>query len=185
VSATLRVPITELRRRLGTRRPVQRTVSSDDVHDLTGVAGTVVTEAAELVLDLTLESVPEGVMVTGTITAPWTGSCRRCLDLVTGEVDVAIHELFEPDPTPGDTYPLDDDVVDLGPMVRDAVLLALPLSVLCREDCAGPDPDRFPTSVEDEAPPADAVEASDDEGTGDAPTGDPRWAALRDLRFEE
>ena len=181
MSAPLRVPVSELRRRLGSRRKVERRVPAADIHDLGGVAGTVVLDDADLTFDLTLESVPEGVMVTGTITAPWSAECRRCLTPVTGEVDVEIHELFEHDPTPGDTYPLDDDTVDLEPMARDAVLLARPLSVLCRDTCAGPDPDRFPAAVE----PDDAAPDAVDEGLPPPPSGDPRWAALGDLRFDE
>jgi uncharacterized protein len=94
---------------------------------------------------------------------------------VTGEVDIDVQELFEAQPTPDETYPLDGDQIDLAPLVRDAVLLGLPLSVLCRDDCAGPDPERFPAQVE--APPEPGVDP--------APPGDPRWAALGELRFEE
>jgi uncharacterized metal-binding protein YceD (DUF177 family) len=54
--------------------------------------------------------------------------------------------------------------------VRDAALLHLPLTVLCRPDCAGPAPDATPVSVEGEAT--------------DEPPRDPRWAALDALRFE-
>ena len=46
--------------------------------------------------------------------------------------------MFEADPTDeGETYPLDGDQIDLEPMVRDAVLLELPLGPLCGDDCAG------------------------------------------------
>ena len=178
MSASLRVPATELRRRLGSRRQVERRIPSDDIRDLGDVAGTVVVGGTDLVLDLTLESVPEGVMVTGTVTAPWSAECRRCLNPVVGAVEVDIHELFEHDPTPGDTYPLDDETVDLEPMLRDAVLLALPLSVLCGDECAGPDPERFPATIEPD-------ESAGDDEEEEPPTGDPRWAALGELRFED
>ena len=59
MSSALRVPVTELRRRLGTRRQIERRVPAADVRDLSGVAGTVVTDGGDLALDLTLEYVKE------------------------------------------------------------------------------------------------------------------------------
>jgi uncharacterized protein len=163
----MRVPVVELRRRVGTRRAIVDSIPLD----LPDVAGTQLEPGAEVDLDLELEAVLEGVMVSGTIRAPWTAPCRRCLEPVHGVVAVDVRELFETDHTPGETYPIEDDHIDLEPLVRDAVLLGLPLTPLCREDCRGPDPERFPAMPEDgEAPEAPA---------------DPRWAALRELRFED
>jgi uncharacterized protein len=83
---------------------------------------------------------------------------------------VDVSEVFEVDPVDGETYPIEGDEVDLEPVVRDAALLNLPLTALCRPDCAGPAPDAVPVSTEaDEAP---------------APPGDPRWAALDALRLD-
>jgi uncharacterized protein len=61
-------------------------------------------------------------------------------------------------------------------MARDAALLGLPLAPLCREDCAGPDPDRYPTVTEEELEAAAA--------TAEKPP-DPRWAALGDLDLRD
>jgi uncharacterized protein len=167
-SGALCVPVVELRRRVGSRRPFSRSV----VLDVPPVAGTRVPPGAPVAFDLVLESVLEGVMVSGEVRAPWVAECRRCLEPVEGVVTVEVRELFEPDHTPGETYPIEEDHIDLEPMTRDAVLLSLPLSPLCREDCRGPDPERFPTTVE-------AEEAAEE------PVGDERWAALRELRFED
>ncbi|HEY4376689.1 MAG TPA: YceD family protein, partial [Acidimicrobiales bacterium] len=71
--------------------------------------------------------------------------------------------------TDGETFPLEGDHLDLGPMVHDTVLLALPLAPLCGPDCLGPAPDEFPTTV-----------AADPDGPAE-PARDPRWAALDDL----
>jgi uncharacterized metal-binding protein YceD (DUF177 family) len=70
------------------------------------------------------------------------------------------------------------------------VLLALPLSAVCSEACPGPDPERFPATVERTAGPGGdgAARAEGDAAPGeggDEPPADPRWAALRELRFEE
>lgn len=177
------VPIVELTRRVGTRRPFATTTH------LTAppVAGVDVPEAEPVVVDLTLESVLDGIVVTGTLVAPWAGECRRCLEPVEGTVELDVHEVFEPHHTPGETYPIDGDHIDLNPLVHDTVLLGLPLSPLCRPDCPGPDPERFPTTVE--AAPAPAAEGAGADEPGDArgprPTGDPRWAALDALRFDD
>ena len=90
------------------------------------------------------------VTVAGTVRAPWVGECRRCLEEVAGavEVDAAGGLRAHARPT-GETYPLDGDEVDLEPVVRDAVLLALPLAPLCRRGLPGPGPDALPApSVE-------------------------------------
>ena len=98
---------------------------------------------AEAVCDVTLESFDGGVMVTGTVTAPWDGVCRRCTVPVRGELTARVRERFcEPggrygDPDDEEAYPIVGDELDLGPMVHDAVVLELPLAPLCRPDCAG------------------------------------------------
>lgn len=164
------VPIGEVTRRTGNRQtfPVHTMLVAPTV------AGILVPDAEPVTGDLVLEAVLDGIVVTGTLLAPWVGECRRCLDPIHGSVAIPVRELFETLATPGDSYPIDGDHIDLNPLVRDAVLLALPLSPLCREDCPGPDPERFPTVVEDD--PGDA---------SPAPRADDRWAALSELRFED
>ncbi len=85
----------------------------------------------------TLEHVADGIVVRGEVEAPWQAVCSRCLQPVAGEISVHVDELYEPAPLEGETYPLDDDTLDLTPLVRDALLLELPLAPLCTEDCAG------------------------------------------------
>jgi uncharacterized protein len=129
-----------------------------------------VPDGAEVVADLRLEVLADGhLTASGTVRAPWEGRCRRCLRAVGGTLEVEVSEVFEPDPeVDAETYPLGVDRVDLEPMLRDAILLALPLAPLCRDDCAGPDPEANPVGG-----------AADDE-----PALDPRWAGLSELRFE-
>ena len=131
-----------------------------------------VPEGAEVSAELGLEILVDGhLTAAGTIRAPWEGRCRRCLQPVTGQLEVRVSEVFEPNPAEdAETYPLGADRVDLEPMLRDAVLLALPLAPLCRDDCPGPDPDEHPVSL-----PGEASSAAD---------VDPRWAALGELRFD-
>ena len=70
--------------------------------------------------------------------SPRRGECRRCLDPVVGALEIPLSEVFEARPIEGETYPLDGDEVDLEPVVRDAVLLHLPLAPLCRPTARAP-----------------------------------------------
>lgn len=99
-------------------------------------------------LDLRVESVSEGVLVTGVVSAPTAGECARCLQPLTGDIEVELTELFAyPDSTTDATTDDDemgrvvDDAVDLEQAIVDAVGLALPLSPLCEPDCPGLCPD--------------------------------------------
>lgn len=137
-----------------------------------------VVDGTDLVLDGEVESISEGVVLTGTITVPWEGECRRCLGAVSGRAQVEVREIYETHPTEGETWPLANDQIDVGPLVRDTALLALPLAPLCAEDCQGPVPERYPAAAEDHDGPE----------SGEAPAADPvdpRWAALDDLDLEE
>jgi uncharacterized protein len=165
----LRVGIADLRRRPGTRRRVEESVSLEDLE----VSTARVPSGEPVVVELELETLSDGLVATGTIDAPWTGECRRCLRPVEGRAVVEVREIFQPRPVEGETYAMGEDIVDLEPMVRDAVLLALPLAPLCADDCRGPAPEEFPTGLADEG----------DGTTSEAPV-DPRWAALSGLDFE-
>jgi uncharacterized protein len=93
---------------------------------------------ADVEADVSLTPFSGGIEVVGTVTAPWVGLCRRCATSVTGEVRIDVHERFcDPPVAEDEIYPIVDDTVDLGPMVRDAVVLELPMAPLCRADCAG------------------------------------------------
>jgi uncharacterized protein len=115
----------ELGRRPGSMRKVRRTAAAPD---LLGTEMIKVPVGAELDLDLRLESVMEGVLVTGTVTAPLTGECGRCLEPVTSEIEVELQELYayaESDVTEDEGSRLVGDLLDLEPVLRDAVVLAL------------------------------------------------------------
>jgi uncharacterized protein len=159
----LRIDLVEIRRKLATRRSFQREATMEGLV----VGSTFVPEDEPVSVELDLESVSNGVMVHGMIRAPWEGECRRCLETVHGGVEVEVQELFSDNGDPDEIYPIDGDEIDLRPMVRDAIVLNLPLAPLCRPDCLGPDPDRYPALVE-----------------GDGPA-DRRWAGLSELRFDD
>src|ERR1700760_1717855 len=134
---------------------------------------------ADVVLDLRFEAVSEGVLVTGSAVAPLTGECARCLDPLKSEVEVSFQELYRYLPDPGEDENdveerfLDGELLDLEPAFRDAVVLALPLSPLCQEDCLG-------LCVECGVRLADA---GPDHGHGDQV--DPRWGLLAQLDIKD
>ncbi len=128
----------ELGRRPGSMREVHFPAPAPEG---LGVALIGVPPGAELDLDLRLESVMEGVLVSGVVTMPLAGECGRCLETVSDTLSVDLQELFAYSDSDGEddeeTARMEGDLLDLEPVLRDAVVLALPLTPLCREDCGG------------------------------------------------
>ncbi|MQY18462.1 YceD family protein [Nocardia macrotermitis] len=130
-----------LGRKPGTMKTLQRAVTVPEAIGLDLIA---IPAGAEVDLDLALQSVSEGVLVTGSVTAPIAGECSRCLESFTDEIVLQVTELFAyPDSATEQTteedeiYRLVDDMIDLEPVVTDMVGLELPLQPLCAPDCAG------------------------------------------------
>ncbi|MGN6252216.1 MAG: YceD family protein [Marmoricola sp.] len=162
----------ELGRRPGSQRTVTRTAEAPAE---LGIEILGVPEGAPVHLDLRLEAVMEGVLVTGTAQAEVEGECARCLEPIEDDITVDIQELYlyEDQGDPEDDEDLDvsrleGDLIDLEPALRDAVVLALPFQPLCRDDCPG-------LCIE-----CGARLADDPDHRHDAPV-DPRWAALGEL----
>lgn len=130
---------------------------------------------AALNLDLRVESVSQGVLVSGTVRAATAGECARCLAPTTGNVEIDLIELFAyPDQASedDDLGRVVDDTVDLEQPIIDAVGLALPLSPLCRADCPGLCPQcGIPLATADSGHHHDQI--------------DPRWAKLATMREAE
>jgi len=161
-----------LGKRPGEFRDEQRTASAPDG---LGSGLVLVPAGADVALELRFEAVSEGVLVTGSAVAPLTGECARCLEPLASSIEVSFQELYRYLPDPGEDEDdgeerfLDGDHLDLEPAFRDAVVLALPLSPLCRDDCPG-------LCVECGARLADA---GPDHGHG--AKIDPRWGLLAQL----
>ncbi|WP_089098522.1 YceD family protein [Streptomyces hyaluromycini] len=141
----------ELGRRPGALQRLTRTIDAPQDFGIKGVIG--VPEGAPVELELRLESVMEGVLVTGTARAQAEGECVRCLEPVEQELEADFQELFSyPDADdrgrviaePGDDaeddedrFFIEDGLFDLEPVLRDAVVLALPMQPVCQDDCLG------------------------------------------------
>jgi uncharacterized protein len=155
----------ELGRRPGSMRHARRTIPAPADWGLELVR---VPAGADVELDLRLEAVMEGVLVTGTADAPLDAECGRCLEPVTDRLTVEVQELFGYEPAPDDPEApvLEGDLLDLTELLRDAVVLALPINPVCADECAG-------LCAECGGKLADL----DPDHTHD--TLDPRWVALR------
>lgn len=145
LAGPLAFDITRLGRRPGAMVTLRKTVPSPSRIGLDMIA---IEAGAPLDLDLQIQSVSEGVLVTGTVTAPTAGECSRCLTTLESHVQVRLTELFAyPDSTTEATTEEDevghivDDTIDLEQSIRDAVGLELPFSPVCTPDCPGLCPD--------------------------------------------
>ena len=164
----------ELGRRPGSQRHAR--LSAPAPKDL-GIAVLCVPEGSPVELTLRLEAVMEGVLVTGTAQAGLEGECARCLEEIHEEVTADFQELFVYEGMGAasaneDEYRLEGDLLDLEPVLRDAVVLSLPFRPLCREDCPG-------LCAE-----CGARLAADPDHGHEEPV-DPRWTALLELSKDQ
>src|SRR3954470_19790123 len=169
------VDTTKLPRQPGATRALNRVIPAPA--DL-GLELIWVPEGSEVELDLSLTSVSEGVYVSGNVRGSLSGECGRCLNEISETFDVPIAELYAyADSTTEETTDEDEvgrmqgDLIDLEPAVRDAVVLTLPVTPLCRPDCPGLCPE---CGVHFDELPADHSHED----------VDPRWAALSNLSTE-
>ena len=175
-----RAPLVLDTRELGRRPGSQRlqTLSAPAPADL-GIEVLRVPEGAPVDIDLRLEAVMEGVLVTGTATAALEGECVRCLEPIRDDVEVDLQELFvyeendiASDEEDAGASRLVGDLLDLEPLLRDAVVLSLPFQPLCQDDCPG-----LCTEC--------GARLADDPGHQHDEPIDPRWAALVELTQDD
>ncbi len=158
----------ELSRRAGSQREVSFTAPApaDLGIDVIGVP-----DGDPIQFDLRLESVVEGVLVTGTAQGRLVGECARCLVDIEDEFLADVQELYvypESDAEPDEASRMEGDLIDLEPALRDQVVLALPFTPLCSDDCAGLCPEC-------------GVRLDDEPGHKHEDAVDPRWSALSGL----
>ena len=175
-----RAPLVLDTRELGRRPGSQRTttLTAPAPADM-GIEVLRVPEGSPIEIALRLEAVMEGVLVTGTATAGLEGECVRCLEPIHDDVEVDLQELFvyEENDTATDEEDsgasrLEGDLLDLEPLLRDAVVLSLPFQPLCQDDCPG-----LCTEC--------GARLADDPGHQHDEPIDPRWAALTELTQDD
>jgi uncharacterized protein len=123
-------------------------------------------------MEVVLEPVSEGVAVSGPLSGKIAYSCARCLKPFDRDFRFEVRELFAPEAAEDDDqYPIHEGHIDLEPMVRDTVVLAMPFSPLCRPDCLGL-----------------CERCGGDRNLGECtcgPEADPRWTILDQLQLDE
>ncbi|UWF78643.1 MULTISPECIES: YceD family protein [Microbacterium] len=135
--------------------------------------GIVSVEAGETVdLDVRLESVHEGILVSGTADSDYVGVCGRCLTDITAPVEVEFQELFAYPGEEETDFEVQDDHVDLETLVRDAIVLSLPFQPVCQPDCPGLDPNT-------------GEKLTGSAGAESTAPIDPRWSALRQITDQD
>ncbi|NDB18193.1 MAG: DUF177 domain-containing protein [Actinobacteria bacterium] len=171
------IEVREPGRRVGHSKHV---TASAMTADAMGTAVIGVLPGSTIDLDITLQAVGEGILVTGTATAPVVGECSRCLTEIRYPEQIELADLFSYPPTDArgrvleaemdndeDTLWVADDHIDLEPVITDALVLGLPLAPLCRPDCPGLCPE--------------CGESLAEQPEHSHPLHDPRWAALATL----
>lgn len=176
MTAPLTISVRDLARRAGSVRQVELTVPAPEE---LGTAVLQVPTGSDVHLDLTLTAVSDGILVTGPVDVRLAGQCARCLDPIESGLTVELTELYyHPDvrarliddgDEDAEEYPvIDGDDLDLEPAVRDAVVLDLPFTPLCKPDCQG-------------LCPVCGIRMEDAEEGHAHEDIDPRWAALAAL----
>lgn len=167
------------------RRPGAMLQRSRSVPAPADLGTEVIAVAADSVIAMSLrgEAVLEGVLISGVATGSAVGECVRCLDPVTYPVKVTFSDLYtSPDkasshareaaePDADERLFLDGDLLDVEPLLRDAIVTALPFQPVCREDCPGLC--------------AECGQRLDEHPDHRHEAVDPRWSALRQLLGSE
>ena len=158
-------PVKSLMHKPGTSETLTREIPAPTHY---GEAVAVVPEGEPVHVEVMLESVHEGILVSGTVDTSAKAECVRCLDPVTVPIHATIQELFAYLPDDSYDYQVVQDDIDLDQVVRDQVVVELPFQPVCSPDCPGLDPEtgekRDPASV-----------------SADTTQIDPRWSKLQDV----
>lgn len=157
--------IHEFGRRPGATKDIVSTVPAPEGmgNDVIGVP-----VSSPITVDLQVQAVGDGVLATGVAGVQLRGECARCLSPMASQADIDVQELFlfpGVDPDDDEASRIEDDLIDLEPVIRDAVVLDLPFMPLCRDDCEG----LCQTC---------GANLNDDPDHGHDEQPDPRWAGL-------
>ncbi len=154
-----RIDVADLLAHAGTRRDI--TISEA----LDGLGATAASVTGPVTITAHLERIPEGIVVRADVEATWDGQCSYCLGDLRETLVLHVDELFETAPVEGETYPIEGYQIDLEQLVRDAVLIELPLAPHCDTPCRAEVDLQATTEVPTDTP------------------SDPRWAALSELEI--
>lgn len=173
----MRLTVTDLVDAPGFTRELRRAVERAELTDQESWGPADDALVGPLDLDLHLDAVVEGILVRGTVSFEVELPCARCTEPVRQQVTEDVAELFvdphkaDPEDEWDEGYELIDQrtAIDLSTLLRDLVVLDLPVRAVHDEPCDPATGEGVEVRTEDE----DARIRSE--------TPDPRWAALADL----
>jgi uncharacterized protein len=162
----LRINAVELLRQPGAKRDVDEEIDGEPLG--------VVHERIDgnIAVALRLESMNDGIVVSGVVRVPWATACRRCLEEIDGVAVVDVDERYQIELTDEEAYPIENNQLDLAPMVRELALLELDAEQVCRVDCAG-------------LCPVCGIDRNSASCDCDTTVTDDRWAALDGLVLDD
>jgi len=127
--------------------------------------------SGDVAVDVTLTSSLDDIVVAGQLRVAWSDECRRCLRPLARQLVADVEERYAPGGGQ-DAFAIEHGQLDLAPMVREELLLAIPDAPLCRPDCAG-------------LCPICGADLDDGPCGCDSEARDERWAVLDVLREDE
>ena len=146
----LRVDVGRLRQRDNladlkkrTQADASRSISAEVTADGLEITTARIPDGSPVRVEGVIDTAMAGIEVRATVTSAWEGECRRCLELVTEPLELDLAISFLPnvsDDDDAEAYPIEGEIIDVGEVVRDELMLALPLSPLCADGCVGADP---------------------------------------------
>jgi uncharacterized protein len=131
---TFKLNVHDLINKPGTLRRFDFEINLDEPF---GVGAVSLPEGSPMQLSGRVESVHEGILVTGLAESDAKTECSRCLDTLTLPIEVDFQELFAYSGYSEDDFEVQEEQIDLEPVVRDAVVLSLPFQPVCSETCLG------------------------------------------------
>lgn len=129
----MKFDITDIKKESGAVMEIryQGPLVQDDLYDMISVKDDVLIEG-------TLTNQGEEVFLSGVLKLTYTGQCARCLKPVTRTMTLQLNERFSSrDTDDDDVYPYEGNFVDLTKTVNDNIIVALPVRLLCSEQCKG------------------------------------------------
>lgn len=157
------LPVHELMHQTGQYRDYSRELV---LSERLGEGVMTVPEGSSLDFDARVESVHEGLWVTGTVHAEAEGQCSRCLTPLTESMEITFEEMFPYQASDDFDYAVEEDLIDLEPVIRDHLVLELPFAPVCADGCEKPElPEGITLTLE---------------GDEEITQNDPRWSTLLD-----
>lgn len=87
---------------------------------------------------LKLTRTTRGILIQGTLDATVQSECSRCLDPTEVSLQLQLEELYVSPPEPNELFTVPEaGLIDLAPLIREEAIVQIPITILCRPNCAG------------------------------------------------